>query len=116
MISNDDSSGGTGPIKYDDGNIDWDTFLGRGRLYNLKCILFGIVDKICCLGKDTDDVLPTQILEGVDVVILNAHKLEMNEAVALLFIMLLPIWIVMGVLIGLLQSYGKQPDVYLSSS
>lgn len=99
-----DSSGGTIPIKYNDGNIDWDTFFGRGRLYNLKCILFGIVDKICFPHKDNDDVLPTQ---GADDVLLLAHEMERNEAVAVLFVILSPIWIVMGVLIGLLQSYGK---------
>jgi len=101
-------SADTGPIKFfDDMHIDWDAFFGRDRLYNLKCILFGIVAKIFCLSttdEDTDGTLP--MLEGADVV-LNAQKKERNEAVALLFVILSPMWIVLGVLIGLLQSYGK---------
>ena len=85
------------------------------------------MDKTFCLGKDNKvNVLPTQtdVELNARYLILDArrgllHGMERNEAtalhlaflwngvVALRLAILSPIWIVTGVLIGLLQSYGK---------
>jgi len=54
---------------------------------DLRCILFGIVEWLCCLRNDTDnDGLPTHNPEGY-IAIRDAQKKERNEVVALLFIL-----------------------------
>ena len=74
---------------------------------DLRYVLFGIVGWLCCLRNDTDNGgLPTHISDDYDA-IRDAQGKERNEAVALLFILLLPIWIILGIVIFLLQRYGK---------
>ena len=55
--------------------------------------------------------LPTHISDGYDA-IQDAQKKERNEVVALLFFLLLPLWIILGIILGiliiLLQGYGKR--------
>ena len=73
-------------------------------------LLLSIVERVCCLllsnDAESDDVLPaTQLIDKV--AILDAREMVMNEVVALVFVLMLPIWIVLGLMICLLQSYGN---------
>ena len=71
--------------------------------------LFGIVGWLCCLvlsdSAESDEVLPAQMTD--DDAVLDAREMEKDEVVALVFVLLLPIWIVFGIMICLLKIYGK---------
>jgi len=78
-----------------------------------RCVLFGIVEWCCCLRTGNAAELPHNS-EGY--AIHDAQEKERNEVVALLFILLLPIWIILGIVVFLLQRYGKCECIPILSS